>query len=388
MFLEYLEDLNYSEVEVKKLVKSISINPLTESSLLYNFKSVYKFFSSNGISNEDFKNITLTIPFIMSTSLENIKSIIREYKTLGFNNTNIFTMIKKYPYLLEFPTSTIKTKFDSLLDLGFKKDNLVDVITNYPSILRKDNKTIKNRLNIYLEYGFSMEQVVKMFCLYPSLFEIQSKTIEVKLTNLEKYGFNKFDIICLISFNPKLILDEDFINTYFSYLISYGYTELDIINIMKKVPFVVNERNKERITNNIEVLENLGFSKDNILYLTSNNPYLFLYSGGDFSTKFNYVLDLKYEKNRIINLFLKAPILFSYNINTLKEKFTFYNDNDLINYIFDNPNKSIINTRFLEKRLKYLKNNNLYDDNKYDLFLDDISFNKKYNITRYELEEL
>ena len=388
MFLEYLEDLGYSEVEIKTISKSVSINPLTDSNLLYNIKSIYKFFSNNGISNNDFKNITLTIPFIISTSLENIKSIIKEYKSLGFSNTNIFAMIKEYPYLLEFPVSTIKTKYDSLLELGFSKDNLVDIISNYPSILRKDNSTLKKRINIYLNYGFSMEQVVKIHCLYPSLFEIQSNMIKNKILSLEKHGFNNSDIISLISYNPKLLLEDDFINTYFSYLIRYGYTELDIINIMKKIPFIINERIKERINYNIKVLENIGFTRDNILLVTSNNPYLFLYSSDDFSSKINYFLDLKYDKDKVINLFLKAPVLFSYNLNTLKLKFDFYKENDLVDYIFDNPNKSIINTNFLNKRLSYLKNNNLYDDNKYDLFLDDISFNKKYKITRYELEEL
>ena len=388
MFLEYLEDLGYSDVEIKTISKSVSINPLTDSNLLYNIKSIYKFFSNNGISNNDFKNITLTIPFIISTSLENIKSIIKEYKSLGFSNTNIFTMIKEYPYLLEFPVSTIKTKYDSLLELGFSKDNLVDIISNYPSILRKDNSTLKKRINIYLNYGFSMEQVVKIHCLYPSLFEIQSNMIKNKILSLEKHGFNNSDIISLISYNPKLLLEDDFINTYFSYLIRYGYTELDIINIMKKIPFIINERIKERINYNIKVLENIGFTRDNILLVTSNNPYLFLYSSDDFSSKINYFLDLKYDKNKVINLFLKAPVLFGYNLNTLKIKFDFYKENDLVDYIFDNPNKSIINTNFLNKRLIYLKNNNLYDDNKYDLFLDDISFNKKYKITRYELEEL
>ena len=388
MFLEYLEDLGYSEVEIKTISKSVSINPLTDSNLLYNIKSIYKFFSNNGINNNDFKNITLTIPFIISTSLENIKSIIKEYKSLGFSNTNVFTMIKEYPYLLEFPVSTIKTKYDSLLELGFSKDNLVDIISNYPSILRKDNSTLKKRINIYLNYGFSMEQVVKIHCLYPSLFEIQSNMIKNKLLSLEKHGFNNSDIISLISYNPKLLLEDDFINTYFSYLIRYGYTELDIINIMKKIPFIINERIKERINYNIKVLENIGFTRDNILLVTSNNPYLFLYSSDDFSSKINYFLDLKYDKDKVISLFLKAPVLFSYNLNTLKLKFDFYKENDLVDYIFDNPNKSIINTNFLNKRLIYLKKNNLYDDNKYDLFLDDISFNKKYKITRYELEEL
>ena len=388
MFLEYLEDLGYSDVEIKTISKSVSINPLTDSNLLYNIKSIYKFFSNNGISNNDFKNITLTIPFIISTSLENIKSIIKEYKSLGFSNTNIFAMIKEYPYLLEFPVSTIKTKYDSLLELGFSKDNLVDIISNYPSILRKDNSTLKKRINIYLNYGFSMEQVVKIHCLYPSLFEIQSNMIKNKILSLEKHGFNNSDIISLISYNPKLLLEDDFINTYFSYLIRYGYTELDIINIMKKIPFIINERIKERINYNIKVLENIGFTRDNILLVTSNNPYLFLYSSDDFSSKINYFLDLKYDKDKVINLFLKAPVLFGYNLNTLKIKFDFYKENDLVDYIFDNPNKSIINTNFLNKRLSYLKNNNLYDDNKYDLFLDDISFNKKYKITRYELEEL
>ena len=90
MLDEYLENIGYSNKQTSFLKKTYPISSYSESTLLYNFKTIYNFFKKNNVDNESFIYITTTVPNIICESIENIKNKIYYFYLLGFNKLEFF----------------------------------------------------------------------------------------------------------------------------------------------------------------------------------------------------------------------------------------------------------------------------------------------------------
>ena len=89
MLDEFLQSIGYQESQITKIHKIYPSHQYSESTLLYNLKNLYQYFSKNGITEKEFIEITITIPNIIMRSIENIKIQIQELNSLGFHKLDI-----------------------------------------------------------------------------------------------------------------------------------------------------------------------------------------------------------------------------------------------------------------------------------------------------------
>ena len=135
------------------------------------------------------------------------------------------------------------------------------------------------------------------------------------------------------------------------------------------------------ITRKLNNLINLGFSKEEAIIMTCNNPYIFLYSEDNITNKFNSLKEV-IDKNDLIKICSSFPLVFGYSLNNILDKINYYNKIDCT-YI-DNPKKLMYPLELIKARYFYLTKNNFKLDG---LFLEDYKFYKKYKIKTTRLLE-
>ena len=142
------------------------------------------------------------------------------------------------------------------------------------------------------------------------------------------------------------------------------------------------ERYLEEINSRIECLLDLGFDNDTIILMTCNNPYIFLYSNENITTKFSDFNSIGFSDIEINNIFKNFPILFGYDINMIKEKIKYFESINLHDIIINNSKCLFYSIDLIRARNLYLFNKK-FDKN--DLFLNDLEFEKKFKISRDKL---
>ena len=388
MLEEYMLGIGFSEEEIPIIRTIYPANIYTESTLLFNFKNLYNFFRRNGIDNQSFHTIVMTIPSIISTSIENIKIRIQDLNNFGFNKLDSFKIIKSYPYILEISNQKIKNKMDKLHELGFPKNNIIQLVTDYSIIFSLESSSIKKKYLFFVDYGYSSKQAIDILTKAPSLFDAKIHEIEKHLDAFKDMGFSHFDIIKFTSILPELILNPlDLMQKKLHDLLDFGYSEMDIIYIIKKVPIILKERFLEEVNSRIDCLSSLGFLKNNIITMTCNNPYIFLYSNDNLTNKFMGIQNCHYSVEEAIEMIQKFPILFGYDMNSIQEKIEFYHSLELDQVIVHESYYLFYSLELIQARYHYLlSQNEVIDSHNYrNLFLNDLDFSRKYHITREQL---
>ena len=217
---------------------------------------------------------------------------------------------------------------------------------------------------------------------------------------MKNLGFIDNDLIKIVSYLPKIILgDLTDINEEFSYLINYGYSEIDIINIVKKIPMILGSGHLDEVNSKIKCLEDFGFLKDEIINITCNNPFILLYTCDYLKWKLNNFLELNISKDDLIKMIINFPAIIGYGISNMKEKVEFYRNIGLIDMVINNSRLLSFSFDFIKARYSIITDNNienefykdLFEDNvvvedlKVFLFASDKVFFDKYHISREEL---
>ena len=384
MFDEYLLDIGYSKDQISIIRNFHSL--YSSSTLLYNIKSLYNFFKENNISNTEFINITMTYPAIILESIDNIKLKLYELNTLGFNKLNSINILKTYPYVLEISLDKIRNRLNKFVELGFSKESIINIITNSAYLLRGDFSSYKRRFDYFIEYGYSKKNTLKIFTEISELFDCNITIIKNKINDFKNIGFNDTDIIKITSLLPNLFMvNTNIINDKFKYLIEFGYKDIDITQIIKKIPIILKSIYLENINNKIDNLIKLGFNKDEIILITCNNPYVFLYSEDNITNKFDSLLDYV-VKDDLIKMCSNFPLIFGYCTSNLIEKIEYYNKLKINDSYIDNSKILIYPLELIKARYFFLsKKVNINKDNYDTLFLEDYKFYKKYKIKTTKL---
>ena len=384
MLDEYMNIIGYTDEEISLIKKSYPISNFTESTLLYNIKNIVNYFRRNGLENKDIVYITVTIPNIICISTETIKIRILDLNSLGFNKLDAFNMIKNYPYIIEMSFQKIKNKYNCFLDLGFDKLDIIKIFTNNTELLNVDQSYIKNRFNYFHDFGYRKRDIRKIFSEIPEIIDCNITKINKKMDEYQKLGFNNLEVIKITSYLPELfITDNQFIETEFNVLLDFGYKQEDIIKIIKKVPIILKNNYLDNISNKLDNLLKIGFIKEEIVTITSINPYILLYSIDFIKDNYNNLEKNDFYKMEIIKMIKDNSIILGYDKNSLNTKIKFYKDHKLIDKIKSNSKLLTFNIDFIKARYKIISNKENYDIN--DLFISDSEFFKKYCITRYEI---
>ena len=387
MLEEYMLDIGYSEDQINIIKNVYPTFRYSSSTTLYNIKSLYNFFRRNGLSNEEFIYVTTTSPSIISESIENIKLKIIELNTFGFNKIDSFNIIKNYPYILEISNQRIKNKFDKLQELGFLKDNIIYIISENSSLFGIESSSLKKRFQLFIDFGYTEKEIIDIISCVPKLFDCSTSIIQKKFDEFKNMGFKPNEIIKITYILPELFIGSvNVINDKFNDLVEFGYSELDITNIIKKIPIILKDYYLDNITVKLNCLTELGFNNDEIILITCNNPYILLYPEEAIIERFNNLLFFDFSIESIRKMIINLPILFGYNINTVKERISYYDEIGLKNLITINSSILLFPCELIKRRYDFLSKTISIDDNNYKyLFLNDIEFYKKFKISKTDL---
>ena len=162
---------------------------------------------------------------------------------------------------------------------------------------------------------------------------------------------------------------------------------MDIVQIVKKVPFILKTHFQEELESRVTCYLQLGFTKEDIIEMTSNNPYLFLYSNDSIHEKFNGIQSFGFSIDEVIKMIHHFPLLLGYDINSIQEKIKFYRSIQFDSILVSDSKVFMHNLEFIKMRYSYLSKK-IQDFSVKDsstLFMRDSEFKKKFHITREDL---
>jgi len=388
MLEEYLLDIGYSDKDIKKINKFFQKTFYSEATILYNFRNLERFFKRNHINNQEFIYITLTVPNILTLGIENINSKIKSLSLLGFNKIDFFSILKKYPYFIELNLENIQSKIDIFSGYSFANEDVVSIFVRLPDLLKIDNEILKNHFLFLKKVGYNTNEIRHMILIEPKLLLENEYLFSDQIQQLKKIGFMDDDILKITFFVPGLLLHFfDTIQNKFQFLIKFGFSEIDIIQMIKKVPLILEKQVLSSMDKKLTTFKQLGFNKNQVIFMCCKNPYILLYSEDRISIRFYELIDLGFIKEDTINLLYTCPILFGYRFLNLKNKISFFQENGLFSIIKEYPNSLLYNIDFIKNRYLYINNNveTISINNYHLLFLSDSDFYKKYNISNIEL---
>lgn len=379
MLDDYLTGIGFKKTDIS-YIKSIHFQSVyDENSLLYNIRNIVNYFHRNGLNNEDIICIIRFIPELASSSLENIKIRVKELNDIGFNRLQVFNIIREYPYIIKLSTQKIYNKIKFLFSIGFNDSNVIDFIASNVNIISIDNSVIKTKISFFKDLGYSDSEIVNLFSLNPNIVDSNLNTIKEKYNYLNSLGFKDKDIIKISLSIPDLYTsDTDLLKSNFSFLTDYGFSMKAIIDIINKIPNILDKNYLDQLIDKFDNIVKLGFSKNEIVKLIVNNPYILLFTSEIINNNHNSLIKEGFN-NYTISL---CPLLISYNSLELEYRIKYYKKINVFNIILENPCYLLFNLEFIKIRADFLKKNNKPLN---DIFIDDIMFNKKYHITRDKL---
>ena len=136
----------------------------------------------------------------------------------------------------------------------------------------------------------------------------------------------------------------------------------------------------------LDCLLSLGFSKETILLITCNNPYILLYSTESLISKFQSLLELSFSKEEVLSMIKSFPFLFGYDMDTIHNRILFLREIHLDSLIVSNCRILLFCLDLLKARYQFLMKMSLWKESNYSsLFLSDYDFYKTYQITKDSL---
>lgn len=380
MLDEYMRGIGFSDLDITIIKNTYPLNSYQESTLLYNLKVLYNYFSKNNFNNSDFINLTLTTPVIISKSIEDIKKIISLFLDLKFNRMEAFYIIKTKPHILEFSLQNIKTHLVNFFSFGFNKDNIIKLIENDDNFFNIDCSDINKLIDFFKKYDYSNKSIISIITDCSLILNYNVSELNDTIMKLKNIGFDDWTIIKITTYIPDIFKSIDIFNK-FKMMIDFGFTKKQIISIINKVPILIMDRYLNSVFDKLNLLLNFGFSNDEVIMLICENPYIILYSIDHINYKYKKLSNI-FDGN-INTMLVDNSLLFAYDIILIEEKVNFLKSINLFKTIIKNSSYLSISFNFIKARYNYFFKNNLSTFK--DLFLSEEDFFNKYSINTKEL---
>lgn len=347
----------FNEIELNKILSQDKVKDYSIESLNEKFKYLHSYLLIKKISEEDIKSIILNYPRLLTY-------------TITFLDNN-YNNLEKY----------------------FKK-NTNKIVINNPRILSKD----RNYTNQKLEY---LKEIVgndniKISLKFPEILTLSNINIEISLNNLKDKIKDEQKLLYVIKRNPNILsFTNKMINSKINWFYDKGYNKKQTVKIITKAPSVLTmefQNKEENIDSNIEqkynfLLQILKYKKEEIIEITNKFPVYYTLSLTNITNKLNYLLNLGFTVETVKSIFYTFPQIISFSDKTLKEKYEYYLQLDLLEIFIKSPKYLMQRTELTDARYKYIINKNLeVNKNNYGkLFLSSKKFKKTYGIDNKEL---
>lgn len=329
-----------------------------------------------------------------SETISKVDYLVKE----GFELANILTMQKKYPEFLKFDVKNNLEGIRNLKQYGFNDELIKSLMINNPILFILS----KRYSEAVLSKPLSKENNIKEN--YAKLLYYAAKETYKTVKTLEKevgyYTAGALKISDYFHLDANLLfgLPKDYperFNKIVNKLIEYGYSKPSALYITSMCPKTLNNFNKSKddkveLPKNIDLLEKLNYTKEDIIKMTKLYPSLLKVEKEDIRDTLRYFTEEGYRKDEIKLITTTNPEIFG-KIGGLK----------IIENIFIDDNPELIDelktiSKRIEKdynqtyrRYQYLKDNGyIVDKNNFKvLFGNDHDFATRYGVTDKLLHE-
>ena len=143
----------------------------------------------------------------------------------------------------------------------------------------------------------------------------------------------------------------------------------------------------DTIKEKYDELINLGYSKEQVIIMTSNHSALYSLSINYIKNKINELLLLGFDMDEIIKMTVKFPSLYSLSIDNIKRKKEFYDMVGLTNVMILEPKYIMQSIELSYARYIFCRNIGIDIDmsNYRILFMAQVQFNKRFGINNEQV---
>jgi len=325
-----------------------------------------------------------------------VKDFFDYFIEKNIEKNSIKRIILTYPRILTMSLDSIKEKYDSIEKIFDKNTNKIIVLNS--RILSHSNDFIENRMNYFKELGFKDNNIIKIFLKFYNNITISTKNIDINMRYLESKITDKTKLIAIIKKTPSLLsFSIETLKEKFNWFYQKGYTEEQTIKIICKAKtiltreFVQNNNSDSNVEKKYKYLhEELKYTKEQIINITYLYPEYYTQSLDTIKERIKNLLRLGFDDNAVKTLFYKFPQIISFKESTMKKKYNYYLNLDMLEIFAKSPKYLMQSLDVTEARYTYLINKGL-QINKYNykkLFISDKKFKLTYGIDNESLLKL
>ncbi|CAL9060175.1 unnamed protein product [Musa banksii] len=196
-----------------------------------------EFFKQNGWSDAQVMKLTQKAPKLLRAKVETtLKPRMRSLQDMGFSVAEIVQLVSKWPTIL---FNNIQPNLNFLRSLLGSNERLLKACRRNGFLLNSNlPRKIEPNISLLRECGISNERIALMVVTMPSFVVRKSKFIKEVIEHVEELGVPRdcgmFPHALLVVMN----VSRSKCDATFATLKSFGWSQPDIIAILRKSPFV------------------------------------------------------------------------------------------------------------------------------------------------------
>nr|XP_009381551.1 PREDICTED: transcription termination factor MTERF2, chloroplastic-like isoform X6 [Musa acuminata subsp. malaccensis]XP_018674841.1 PREDICTED: transcription termination factor MTERF2, chloroplastic-like isoform X6 [Musa acuminata subsp. malaccensis] len=196
-----------------------------------------EFFKQNGWSDAQVMKLTQKAPKLLRAKVETtLKPRMRSLQDMGFSVAEIVQLVSKWPTIL---FNNIQPNLNFLRSLLGSNERLLIACRRNGFLLNSNlPRKIEPNISLLRECGISNERIARMVVTMPSFVVRKSKFIKEVIEHVEELGVPRdcgmFPHALLVVMN----VSRSKCDATFATFKSFGWSQPDIIAILRKSPFV------------------------------------------------------------------------------------------------------------------------------------------------------
>ena len=168
-----------------------------------------------------------------------------------------------------------------------------------------------------------------------------------------------------------------------------GYTNEDFEIITNTYPIanIKPETLNKKVKDIYKFLLSLGYSKEEVIKMTKSVPSIYSYSIETMKQKIKDMVELGYSKEEVIKMTKNLPAIYGLSIENMKQKIEFYDEIGLHSLAVIDSKKLMQSTKLSYARYMFYKEKGITitEENYRKLFVGQKQFEKSYGMTKEEL---
>ncbi|CAL9102665.1 unnamed protein product [Musa textilis] len=259
MLVDPLQSCELSSKEAAKMAK----DRICEKELPSSSPSI-EFFKQNGWSDAQVMKLAKRAPKLLHANVETaLKPRLRSLQDMGFSDTEIVQLVSSCPTLLLF--RDIKPRINFCRSLLGSNERLLKACKNNMFILGYSlSRTIEPCISLLREHGISDEHITHMVVTVRCCFRGIDNLKEV-IKYIEELGVPRDSGVYPYALDVLMSLNRSRFDATSATLMSFGFSQTDIIAAFRKCPYVWKLSKKNICDKMTFLMKEAGFELTSII---------------------------------------------------------------------------------------------------------------------------